>query len=309
MAVKLAEVCVVVAAPVSVTVTLAVAVAVFPADAYCTVIVQLFAGLRSTVPAVQVPPVMENVPPAVPTLVMPVPVMVTGPAVAPVEVLVTVMVAVSVPVLAVVGASVGEGALKLIAPCVSTHATTLLVPAGVVTVTFLEPRPAAVVTEKVALMVVAFTTVKVVTVTPVPATFTAVAPVKLVPVRVTGTLMVVVPRLAEEGEMDASVGPCTVNVTVLVVPFGVTTRMDLAPADAFAGMVQPAVTVVKFGVPVMAQVTAPPVPPMTCTAVAPVRSLPVRVTATGEPAAEPEVGLIDVSEGPSTVNVTVAVKP
>ena len=67
------------------------------------------------------------------------------------------------------------------------------------------------------------------TVTPAPDTFTAVVPVRLVPVIVTGTL---VPRRPEVGEIEASVGPCTVNVTVLLVaPFVVLlTFLAVSPA-------------------------------------------------------------------------------
>jgi hypothetical protein len=67
------------------------------------------------------------------------------------------------------------------------------------------------------------------TATPAPDTFTAVVPVRLVPVIVTGTA---VPCKPEEGEIEASVGPCTVNVTVLLVaPFVVVvTFLEVRPA-------------------------------------------------------------------------------
>src|SRR5579863_8421707 len=165
-------------------------------------------------------------------------------------------------------------------------------------------------------MVVAFTTTTFDTVTAVPAPLvivTAVAPVKLVPVRVTFVLPVpVAGRVPDGGAIEVSVAPFTVNDSVLVVPpgvFGVVTEMDLAPGDALTGMVQFAVTTVKLGVPVMAQVMAPPVPPVTFTAVAPVRSLPFRVSATVDPT-PPEAGLGGAaSDGPFTVNVVVAVAP
>ena len=68
--------------------------------------------------------------------------------------------------------------------------TALLVPLGVVTVTFLAVRPVDAVMVKVAVTVVALTTVKELTVTPdPPETLTAVVPIKLVPVRVTATLV------------------------------------------------------------------------------------------------------------------------
>ena len=63
----------------------------------------------------------------------------------------------------------------------------LLVPAGVVTVTFLAPNVAVAAMVKVAVTVVAFTAAKLLTLIPPPLTFTAVAPVRKVPVIVTLT--------------------------------------------------------------------------------------------------------------------------
>lgn len=72
---KFALVCDAVVAPVSVMVTFAVAVVV-PLGTYCTMIVQLSPATPGgappdmrTVPLAHVPPVMEKVPPAAPTLV------------------------------------------------------------------------------------------------------------------------------------------------------------------------------------------------------------------------------------------------
>jgi hypothetical protein len=67
-----------------------------------------------------------------------------------------------------------------------------------------------------------------------------------------------------------------VNVTVLLGPPGVVTLTVWAPSVAVDVIVQFAVTVVAIGVPVIAQVT-----PLadTVTAVAPVRLVPVRVSA------------------------------
>jgi hypothetical protein len=156
------------------------------------------------------------------------------------------------------------------------------------------------------------------TVTPVPDTFTAVAPVRLVPVRVTGTfLKVTTPkgpgagRVAEVGVIEASVGVgvaagFTVNVLVSLIPLGVVTLTVRAPVAAPAVIVQVAWTVVAVGVPVITQVT--PVP-LTVTAVAPVRLVPVRVTAGAVPCV-PDVGAIEVSVGiVPTVNVTVLLVP
>ena len=64
--------------------------------------------------------------------------------------------------------------------------TGVVVPAGVVTVTFLAVRAAVAVIVNVALTCVSLTTVKPLTVMPPPVTFTAVAPVRLMPVNTTG---------------------------------------------------------------------------------------------------------------------------
>jgi len=89
-----------------------------------------------------------------------------------------------VPRTSVAGAievSVGAGGATTV------NVAALLVPAGVVTVTFLAPNVAVAEMVKVAVTVLAFTTVKLPTVIPVPLTFTALARVKPVPVIVTGT--------------------------------------------------------------------------------------------------------------------------
>jgi hypothetical protein len=148
---------------------------------------------------------------------------------------------------------------------------------------------------------VELTTVTPLTVMPVPETATVLPVVKLLPARVTPT---VVPRCAtvdELGVTEASVaagGLTTVNVTVPVVPIGVVTETFLAVRLALAAMTQFALTVVAVGVPVMVQVTFVP---DAVTAVAPVRLVPVSVTGTVVPRA-PVVGAIDASVGPVTVN-------
>jgi hypothetical protein len=180
---------------------------------------------------------------------------------------------------------------------------TVVVPIGVVTMACLLVVGALAEIAQLAVTVVAVATIFVqVTPAVLAPRLTAVAPVKLVPVRVTGT---VVPRAPDVGVIPVSVGPFTVNVTALVVPFGVTTLTFLTIVAAVVVMAQLAVTVVTVGVPVMVQVT--PVPE-TVTAVAPVRPFPVMVTGTVAPR-RPEVGLIEVSEGGSTVNVTGVVIP
>ena len=113
--------------------------------------------------------------------------------------------------------------VKLNVPCGATtvNVTVLLVPPGVVTLTVLAPGVAVDVIVKVVVIVVGVM-VKAPTVTPVPDTFTAVAPARFVPVRVTGTL---VPRTPDVGAIEVSVGagvvvpanstaPISIGVTV-----------------------------------------------------------------------------------------------
>ena len=103
----------------------------------------------------------------------------------------------SVPLVAEVKLSVPD-------PATTANVTVLLVPPGVVTLTALFPSKAVAAIEKFALIVVAFTTVRPLTVMPPPGTVTAVAPVRLVPVRVTGSNKV--PRAPDAGEIEVSAG-------------------------------------------------------------------------------------------------------
>ena len=79
----------------------------------------------------------------------------------------------------------------------------LLVPPGVVTLTFLTVRVVVAVIAQLALTVVAVGVPVTVQVMPPPDTFTALVPVKLVPVRVTGML---VPRAPVAGVIEVNVG-------------------------------------------------------------------------------------------------------
>src|SRR5579863_1296776 len=193
-------------------------------------------------------------------------------------------------------ASVGAGGLTMLNAPFS-----VALPAGLFTVTLRPPppRPAVGATVKVAVMVVSFTTVKLLTVTPLPLTAALVAPVKPIPVMVTATL---VPRAPEVGLMAVTAGP-TLKLTVLLVPFGEVTLTVRVVVLAVAGMAQFAVTVVPSAVDVtLEQVMTLPVPvPDMLTDVAPARPLPLSVTGTVVPRL-PEVGLIDVRVGPATVN-------
>src|SRR5207237_2500069 len=94
--------------------------------------------------------------------------------------------------------------VKVNVPCaaVTVNVTVLLVPPGVVTETVLAERVAAAAIVKVAVTVVALDVMPL-TVTPVPDTLTAVAPVRFVPVSVTGTE---VPRAPVVGTIAVSVG-------------------------------------------------------------------------------------------------------
>lgn len=195
-----------------------------------------------------------------------------------------------------------------VAPCTVNAPVRLGVPAGVVTVTFLDVSPAVTAIAQLALTVVAVGVPVTVQVTPAPDIVTAVAPLRSVPVRVTGT---VVPRTPVLGATEVNVGPVTANAAVRVaVPKGVVTLTFLVVSPAPAVITQDALTVVAVGVPEMVQVILPAAPLMV-TAVAPLRLVPVRVTGTVDPRA-PDVGLIDVSVGTDaavTVNCTVLVVP
>jgi len=92
--------------------------------------------------------------------------------------------------------------VKVTVPTFTVNVTVLLVPAGVVTLTVLAERVAVFEIVKVVVTVVELT-VKAPTVIPVPDTFTDVAPVRFVPVKVTGTM---VPRAPDVGAIEVSVG-------------------------------------------------------------------------------------------------------
>ena len=197
-----------------------------------------------------------------------------------------------------------------VAPCTVIE-TLLLVPAGLLTVTVCVPTAAVVplATANVAVSVVGLVTLTALTVIPLEEDTATLVPVavKLVPVKVTE--VVVVPRTNVLGATETSVGRgglTTVNVTVLVVPPGVTVTLTvLADRLAPAVMVNVALTVVSFTTARLLEVT--PVPD-TVIAVVPVRPLPVRVTGTLV-ARVPELGAIADSTGPSTVNVCALLAP
>lgn len=145
------------------------------------VVIVVESGLMVNAPTVMPPPAFTVVPVAVKF----VPISVTGTAVP------------RKPVLGVIEVSVG------VAGVIIEKLSGLLVPTGVVTVTFRAVSPAFGAMIKFTVTVLSLTTVKPLTVTPPPVMFTAVAPVRFVPVRVAAT---VVPRAPSIGEIDASVG-------------------------------------------------------------------------------------------------------
>src|SRR6267143_334025 len=103
----------------------------------------------------------------------------------------------SVPLVAEVKLSVPD-------PATTVNVTVLLVPPGVVTLTVLGPSAAVAPIAKFALTTVGFTTVTPLAVTPVPDTVTAVAPVRFVPVSITGRTKV--PRAPNAGDIEVRVG-------------------------------------------------------------------------------------------------------
>jgi hypothetical protein len=127
----------------------------------------------------------------------------------------------AVPSAPVVGLmEVSFGALGLI----TVNATGPELPFGVVTLTLCIPtvlsKPSI---RNDAVTVVAVGVLVMVAVTPVPSTFTVVAPVKLLPARVTAGLEVFRLPVAGEMEVKEGVGPVTVKMTKPEVPFDVVT--------------------------------------------------------------------------------------
>jgi hypothetical protein len=199
------------------------------------------------------------------------------------------------PVAGAIDASVGAAGLTTV------NVSVLLVPPGVVTLTVLALAVAVAEIANVAVTVVLLTTVRPLYVTPAPDTVIVVAPVRSVPVSVTGTLVPLVPEL---GAIANRVGPNTVNISVLLVPPGVVTLTVLALAVAVAEIVNVVVTVVE-----LTTVTVPTVTPGPDTAtVVPIapKFVPVKVTGTAVPC-WPLLGATEVSVGPAGLT-TVSVK-
>jgi hypothetical protein len=153
-----------------------------------------------------------------------------------------------------------------------------LVPPGVVTLTLCAVKPAVLVITKFAVICVALTTVTPPAVTPTPLMLIVVpVVVKLVPVRVTAT---VVPRAPVFGATEVRVGVGgvdTVKGTVFDVPFPVTVTLTLCtPLELEAGaMVKVAVAAVALVTTTLVAVT--PVPLMLIV-MPPTKPVPTRAT-------------------------------
>ena len=116
------------------------------------------------------------------------------------------------------------------------------------------------------------------------------APTRLAPVSVTGT---VVPTTPELGEMELSVGAGGVmlNAILLLVPVGVFTEMLCAPTGALEATTRLAVSCVE-----LITVTLLAVRPVPRFKLPPVRFVPVSVTGTVAPS-NPEFGEMDAKVG------------
>ena len=189
---------------------------------------------------------------------------------------------VSVTVRPVVPRFAEAGATVVSTGPLMANGSVLLAPPAVTTSIFTLPIGVLRLLLKVAVMVFRLTTITLLIEKPATAgVATTVAPfTKFVPVSVTPTDE---PRISEFGVMDVNVGPAgtvTVKVTALLVPDGVVTVTFLAPNVAVGEMVKVAVTVVALTAAKL--VTVMP-PPLTFTALAKVRPVPVIVTGTTVP--------------------------
>ena len=167
---------------------------------------------------------------------------------------------------------------------------------------FLIPVVAVLDMLRVTVIVVEFTTVKFVAVTPEPpppSPVNPVAPVKFAPVIVTGTASVPVAGcVAAFGLIEVIVAPCTVNGTVLLVPPGVVTLTLCTPSVAPAPIVKVAFICVGLMTVTALTATPPPPPPPETLIVVPllVKFVPVKVTENDVPRT-PVGGAIEVNVG------------
>jgi len=167
-----------------------------------------------------------------------------------------------------------------------------LVPIAFVTVTFRAPVVAFRAMANVAVIDVLLTTVRLLTVTPVPLTATVDPAAKSVPVSVTFTVCPCVPELGLT-EVSVAAPEFTVNACEPLIWLLLVTVTFWAPVGAFAAMVNVAVIDVLLTTVVLLTVT--PVPLRLI--VDPVaKFVPVRVTGTDVPWM-PLLGVIEVSVG------------
>jgi hypothetical protein len=184
---------------------------------------------------------MEKVPPTPPTLaIVGGAVRVKGAVAA--AALLTVMVPVLVVVLAGVVVNTGDGAKTVGVAPLMVKFNVLVFPIGVVTPMFLIPTVAAFVMLRVAVTWEESVTTKepVARETPPVSPVSAVAPVRLLPTKVTGTD---VPRTPATGAIEVISGPSTVKgITLVLVPPGVVMETFLTELAAVAVMLKVAVT-------------------------------------------------------------------
>lgn len=164
---------------------------------------------------------------------------------------------------------------------------------------------------RVAVTVVEFTTWKLpaARVTPPPSPVSPVAVLKFVPVRVTGTASVPVAGcVAAFGVIEVSVGPSTVKLVVVELPFvAVTTVTVRAVSAAAVVIVHSALTVVAVGAGVVIEQVTPV--PETAIDVAPARLVPDRVTGMFVDPRRPDAGVLEVSVGTAIVSLVVGLPP
>lgn len=184
-----------------------------------------------------------------------------------------------------------------------------MVPIGVATVTFLAVCAVPAVIAQLALTVVEVDVIPV-QVTPPPETVTAVAPVRLAPVRVTGT---VVPWAPVIGLIEASVGPCTVIEMELLAPAGFLTVTVCVPSAAVVPVATANVAVSIVGLVTLTALTVIPPARFTATLIpVVVKLVPVRVT---EVVVVPRTNVLGATEpsvgsgGLTAVNVTALLAP
>ena len=181
----------------------------------------------------------------------------------------------------------------------------LLVPPGVVMLTVLAVSAAVDEMVKVAVALVGLVTERPLTVTPVPETVTLLAPVRLVPVKVTVTLVPWRPVVGAIVVKVGAGGATTEMLRELLAPPVPVTLMLRVPPVVPIGTVYVAVIVV---VPVRTKLDMVTPVGLILSPVAPPRFVPVTVNVPVVPRTSVE-GTTDVIVGRSTVKVTVLLVP